>query len=85
MCNCSYGFEIYLVNIKTRRTIVQIFVAFSEKLNFNDMLSSSSCHAVVRQLSGSRQAVVRKSSGSRLAVTRQLSGSHERVSKKRTS
>ena len=29
-----YGFEIYLVNVKTRRTIVQIVVAFSEKLNF---------------------------------------------------
>ena len=32
---CAYGFEIYLVNIKTIRTIAQIFVAFSEKLNFN--------------------------------------------------
>ena len=30
-----YGFEIYLVNVKTMRTIAQIFVAFSEKLNFN--------------------------------------------------
>ena len=29
-----YGFEIYLVNVKTMRVIVQIFVAFSEKLNF---------------------------------------------------
>ena len=33
--NHPYGFEIYLVNIKTIRTIAQIFVAFSEKLNFN--------------------------------------------------
>ena len=33
MRNCLYGFEIYLVNVKTIRTIVQIFVAFSEKLN----------------------------------------------------
>ena len=32
--NRPYGFEIYLVNAKTIRTIVQIFVAFSEKLNF---------------------------------------------------
>ena len=29
-----YGFDIYLVNVKTIRQIVQIFVAFSEKLNF---------------------------------------------------
>ena len=35
MRNRLYGFEIYLVNVKTIRTIVQIFVAFSEKLNFN--------------------------------------------------
>ena len=28
------GFEIYLANTKTIRTIAQIFVAFSEKLNF---------------------------------------------------
>ena len=29
---CPYGFDIYLV--KTIRRIAQIFVAFSEKLNF---------------------------------------------------
>ena len=34
MRNRSYGFEIYLVNVKTIRTIAHIFVAFSEKLNF---------------------------------------------------
>ena len=34
MCNHPYGFEIYLVNVKTMRTIAQIFVVFSEKLNF---------------------------------------------------
>ena len=34
MRNSPYGFEIYLVNAKTIRTIAQIFVAFSEKLNF---------------------------------------------------
>ena len=28
------GFDIYLVNVKTIRQISQIFVAFSEKLNF---------------------------------------------------
>ena len=33
--NRPNGFEIYLVNVKTIRTIAQIFVAFSEKLNFN--------------------------------------------------
>ena len=36
--NRPYGFEIYLKNMKTIRTIAQIFVAFSEKLNFNGML-----------------------------------------------
>ena len=29
-----HGFGICLVNVKTMRKIVQIFVAFSEKLNF---------------------------------------------------
>ena len=29
-----YGFDIYLVNVKTMRTIAQIFWIFSEKLNF---------------------------------------------------
>ena len=32
--NCPYGFEIYLVNVKTMRKIAKNFVAFSEKLNF---------------------------------------------------
>ena len=32
--NCPYGFEIYLVNVKTMRAFAQLFVAFSEKLNF---------------------------------------------------
>ena len=31
------GFDIYLVNVKTMRKIEQIFVFFSEKLNFNQM------------------------------------------------
>ena len=39
MRNRPYGFEIYLVNVKTMRTIAQIFVAFSEMLNYN-MLSN---------------------------------------------
>ena len=39
MRNRPYGFEIYLVNFKTMRTIAQIFVAFSEKLNFNHALN----------------------------------------------
>ena len=34
MRNRPNDFEIYLVNFKTIRTIAQIFVAFSEKLNF---------------------------------------------------
>ena len=34
MCNHPYGFEIYLVNVKTMRKIAHIFVSFSEKLNF---------------------------------------------------
>ena len=29
-----FGFDIYLVSVKTMRKIAQIFVAFSEKLNF---------------------------------------------------
>ena len=37
MRNHHYGFEIDLVNVKTIRTIAQIFVAFSEKLNFNEL------------------------------------------------
>ena len=35
MRNRPYGFEIYLVNVKNMRTIAQIFLAFSEKLNLN--------------------------------------------------
>ena len=39
--NLPHGFEIYLVNFKTMRKIAQIFVAFSEKLNFNEMFPLS--------------------------------------------
>ena len=35
MHNRSYNLEIHLVTVKTMRTIAHIFVAFSEKLNFN--------------------------------------------------
>ena len=34
--NLSHGLDIYVVNIQT---IVQIFVAFSEKRNFNDKMT----------------------------------------------
>ena len=34
MLNLPYGFDIYLVNVNSMRKIGQIFVAFSEKLNF---------------------------------------------------
>ena len=34
MRNLPHGFDIYLVNVKTMRKIAQIFVTFSEKLNF---------------------------------------------------
>ena len=30
-----YGFDIYLVNVKTIRRMTQIILALSEKLNFN--------------------------------------------------
>ena len=40
MRNRPYGFEIYLVNVKTIKTIAQIFVAFSEKLNFTDNMTT---------------------------------------------
>ena len=36
VCNLPHGLEIYLVNVQTMRKIAEIFVAFSEKLNFND-------------------------------------------------
>ena len=34
MLQPSYGFEIYLVNLKTIRKMAQICVAFSDELNF---------------------------------------------------
>ena len=45
--NLPHGFEIYLVNIKTMRKIAQIFVAFSEKLNFN--ISGSLCSITIKK------------------------------------
>ena len=41
MHNLPHGFEIYLVDVNTMRKIAQIFVAFSEKLNFK-------CHFSLR-------------------------------------
>ena len=35
LLNLPYAFDVYYVNVKTMRKIVPIFVAFSEKLNFN--------------------------------------------------
>ena len=51
MGNHPYDFEIYLVNVKTIRTIAQIFVAFSEKLNFIDerSLANGDCQLVHRK------------------------------------
>ena len=37
MCNLPHGFDIYLVNITTMRKILQVCVAFSEKLNFKEL------------------------------------------------
>ena len=34
MYHLPHGLDIYLVNVQTMRKIVQMFVAFSEKLNF---------------------------------------------------
>ena len=35
--NLPHGLEIYLVNVQTMRKIAQIFMAFSEKLNFKNL------------------------------------------------
>ena len=37
MRNLPYGFDVCQVNVKTIRQIGQIFVAFSEKLNFKNL------------------------------------------------
>ena len=37
MHNLAHDFEIYFVNVKTIRKIAQIFVTFSEKLNFKSI------------------------------------------------
>ena len=51
MRNRPYGFDIYLVNVKTIRRMAQIFVAFSEKLNFNHFwLGSRSLDATLEGL-----------------------------------
>ena len=50
MRNLPYGFEIYLVNVKTMRTIAHIVVAFSEKLNFNFKMDEGTSMYVLRNL-----------------------------------
>ena len=37
MRNHPYGFEIYLVNVKTMRMIALVLVAFLENLNFRGL------------------------------------------------
>ena len=39
LCNLPHGFDIYLVKVKTMK-IAQIFVAFSENLNFNKVIKN---------------------------------------------
>ena len=39
--NLPHGFDIYLVNVQTMEKIAQIFVAFSEKLNFTQNFAGS--------------------------------------------
>ena len=52
MRNLPYGFESYLVNVKTIRQIVQIFVAFSKNLNFTLSLHSIHCAAKIELKKG---------------------------------
>ena len=42
-----HNFDVYLVDVKTIRTIVHIFVAFSKKLNFKSQKFSHSRFSVV--------------------------------------
>ena len=48
MRDLPHGFDIYLVNVKTMRKIAQIFVSFSEKLNFKQptqlIIAAHNCH-----------------------------------------
>ena len=44
--NLPHGFDIYLVNVKTIRQIVQFFVALPEKLNFNGLIVICPIHFV---------------------------------------
>ena len=71
MCNLPHGFDIYLVNVKTMRKIAQIFVAFSEKLNFNAkhlpyVLQQASCRQPYEPYSCNRLKT--------LHVTKKLTG-----------
>ena len=42
MNNLPHGLDIYLVNVQTMRKIAQIFVPFTEKLNFTIAPKNSS-------------------------------------------
>ena len=38
LCNLSHDFDVYWENVKNMWKIAQIFVAFSEKLNFKSVI-----------------------------------------------
>ena len=57
MRNLPHGFEIYLVTVKTVRKIAQMFVAFSEKLNFT-LLSKLSKASHVQRASAEQCATL---------------------------
>ena len=48
--NLPYGFKIYLVNVKTIRTILHIFVAFLEKLSFIHIHIKSGCIRIPQKI-----------------------------------
>ena len=48
--NLPQGFDICSVNVKTMRKIEQIFVAFSEKLNFTKIILASTAFSVPKNL-----------------------------------
>ena len=60
MRNPRDGFDTYLVNVKTTRKIVQIFVGFSEKLNFSYIIASY-CTSVNLQLRKSQLECLKSS------------------------
>ena len=60
MSNPPDGFDIYLVNVKTIRTIAHIFVVFSEKLNFinMNMIKNHECEIIAFICSGKNRVEV---------------------------